>query len=75
MAAGIGRDFNGDTDTAVDASVTVTIAVVNVGEPGTLVLLSSQPRVDVPLAARLTDPDEVVGEVVWKWERSRHRNP
>ncbi len=70
-----GRDFNGDPDTAVDASVTVTIAVVNVGEPGTLTLLSSQPRIGVPLAARLTDPDGVVGEVVWKWERSRDGNP
>ena len=70
-----GRDFNGDPDTAVDASVTVTIVVVNVGEPGTLTLLSSQPRVGVPFAARLTDPDGVVGEVVWKWERSRDGNP
>ena len=68
------RDFNGDPDTAVDAEVTVTIAVVNVGEPGTLTLLSSQPRVGVPLAARLTDPDGVVGEVAWKWERSRDGN-
>ncbi len=65
------RDFNGDPDTAIDAAVTVTIVVVNVGEAGTLSLLSSQPRVGVPLAARLTDPDGVVGEVVWKWERSR----
>ena len=70
-----GRDFNGDPDTAVDASVTVTVAVVNVGEPGALALLSSQPRVGVPFAARLTDPDGVVGEVVWKWERSRDGNP
>ena len=69
------RDFNGDPDTAVDASVTVTITVINVGEPGTLALLSSQPRVGVPLAALLTDPDGVVGEVVWKWERSRDGNP
>ena len=65
------RDFNGDPDTAIDAAVTVTIVVVNVGEAGTLSLLSSQPRVGVPFAARLTDPDGVVGEVVWKWERSR----
>ena len=70
-----GRDFNGDPDTAVDAEVTVTIAVVNVGEPGTLTLLSSEPRVGVPFAARLTDPDGVVGEVAWQWERSRDGNP
>ena len=69
------RDLNGAPDMAVDAEVTVTIAVVNVGEPGTLTLLSSQPRVGVPFAARLTDPDRVVGEVVWKWERSRDGNP
>ena len=69
------RDFNGDPDTAVDASVTVTIAVVNVAEPGTLTLPSFPPRVGVPFAARLTDPDGVVGEVVWQWERSRDGNP
>ena len=69
------RDFNGDPDTAVDAEVTATVAVVNVGEPGTLTLLSSEPRVGVPFAARLTDPDGVMGEVVWKWERSRDGNP
>ena len=69
------RDFNGDPDTAIDAAVTVTIAVVNVAEPGALILLSSEPRVGVPFAARLTDPDGVVGEVVWKWERSRDGNP
>ena len=38
-------------------------------------MLSSQPRVGVPFAARLTDPDGVVGEVVWQWERSRDGNP
>ena len=69
------RDFNGDPDTAVDASVAVTIAVVNVSEPGALILLSSEPRVGVPFAARLTDPDGIVGEVVWQWERSRDGNP
>ncbi len=69
------RDFNGDPDTAVDASVTMTVAVINVDEAGMLTLLSSEPRVGVPLAARLTDPDGVVGEVVWKWERSRDGNP
>ena len=70
-----GRDFNGDPDTAVDAEVTVTIAVVNVAEPGKLVLTSSGPHVGIPFAARLTDPDGVVGEAVWKWERSLDRNP
>ena len=75
MSVRDGRDFNEDPDTAVDAEVTVTIAVVNVGEPGALALLSSEPRVGVPLATRLTDPDGVVGEVVWKWERSRDGNP
>ena len=68
------RDFNEDPDTAVDAEVTVTIAVVNVAEPGTLTLLSSSPRVGVPIVARLTDPDGLVGEVVWKWERSLNRD-
>ena len=70
-----GRDFNGNPDTAIDAFVTVTIAVVNLSEEGTLTLLSPQALVGVPLVARLTDPDGVVGDVVWKWERSLDSDP
>ena len=69
------RDFNEDPDTAVDAEVTVTINVENADEPGAVALSSHQPQVDVALTAMLTDPDGVVGEVVWKWERSRDGNP
>ena len=54
---------------------TVTIAVVNVAEPGTLTLPSSPPRVGVPFAARLTDPDGVVGEVVWQVGALARREP
>ena len=37
---------------------------------GTVALSSTQPRVDTPLTATLTDPDGVSGATTWAWHRS-----
>ena len=37
---------------------------------GTVALSSTQPRVDTPLTATLTDPDGVSGTTTWAWHRS-----
>ena len=37
---------------------------------GTVALSSTQPRVDTPLTATLTDPDGVSGAISWAWHRS-----
>ena len=55
---------------AADDTITVTITVNDVEEPGTVTLSSLQPLVEIPLRATLTDPDEVRGGVTWAWARS-----
>ena len=62
------------TDPSADSnSITVTVTVENVEEPGAVTLSSVQPRVDETLRADLTDPDEPAGLVTWSWERSTSR--
>ena len=55
-------------------TVTVTITVNNVDEPGTVTLSSLQPQVEFQLTATLDDPDDVRGSATWLWERSPNRN-
>ena len=52
------------------ATVTVTINVTDVEEPGTVTLTAGQPRVGRQLTARLTDPDGGVSGESWQWARS-----
>ena len=54
--------------------IIVTITVINVNEPGTVTLSSTQPSAETPLTATLDDPDNVSGSVTWSWERSLNRN-
>ena len=61
---------DGNTDTADDATITVTISIENVEEPGNIQLSSPQPQVDTELTATLTDPDVVETGVTWQWESS-----
>ncbi len=55
------------SDGALSASLAVSVRVTNVEEPGTVTLSSTQPRVDVPLRADLSDPDGGVTNVRWAW--------
>ncbi len=52
---------------SLSASVQVTVTVVNVEEPGTIALSTTQPRVGEPITAVLTDPDGGVTSVGWRW--------
>ena len=52
------------------ASITVTINVADVNEPGTVALSSTQPRVGTSLTASLTDPDSGVANRQWQWSIS-----
>ena len=59
------------TDTAgATGTISVTIDVNNLDEPGTVTLSSPQPLVAIPLTATLDDPDNVSGSETWSWERS-----
>ena len=51
-------------------SMSVTIAVTNVEEPGSVTLNSNaQPEVNTTLTASLTDPDGDVSGETWTWEQ------
>ena len=51
-------------------TVTLTIEVTDVEHEGTVTLSSTQPQVDSPFQASLSDPDGGVTATTWKWERS-----
>ena len=58
------------------ATVTVTINVTNVEEPGTVTLTAGQPRVGRRLTASLTDPDVIVSSsVTWQWASANSSTP
>ena len=59
------------TDTAgATGTISVTIDVNNLDEPGTVTLSSQQPLVAIPLTASLDDLDNVSGSETWSWARS-----
>ena len=70
-------DANGDnvyevtvvvTDSKANTAVRgVTVKVTNEEEEGTVTLSSLQPRVGVPITARLTDPDGSISGITWQW--------
>ena len=60
-------------DAANTVTKDVTVAVVNVDEPGRISLAPELPRPGTTLTATLTDPDGVTGRVAWTWERSEGR--
>ena len=61
----IATDPSGRSD-----SITVTITVNNVEEPGTVSLSWRQPQVGTEVEAVLTDPDGAVSGATWQWSRS-----
>ena len=52
------------------AVITVTIAVTNLDEPGTVTLSSEEPTVDAELTATIGDLDGGVTDVTWQWART-----
>ena len=69
-----GKDAQGDPSTAVDATITVTVAVGNVDEDGTVTVSTAQPRAGGVLRAALSDPDGRLRSMVWQWERSSDKS-
>ena len=64
------KNVDGDNDTAVDDTITVTITVENLDELGTVTVSPAQPYVGRTSTARLNDPDDAVANVAWRWEIS-----
>ena len=65
-----GKDANGEVDTTLDTTNTVTIDLENVEEPGTVTLSSAQPLTGTAFTASLTDPDGSVTSLTWRWASS-----
>ena len=67
-----GKNAEGNADASVDDTITVTVSVFNVDEPG-VVSLESQadpPKAGSELRATLLDRDGGVSGVTWAWQRS-----
>ena len=60
----------GRPDTERDTVIRIELAVTNEDEAGAVALSLSEPDVDVPITASLTDPDGGLDRVVWSWARS-----
>ena len=66
------KDATGNADTAIDATIDVTISVTDVDEPGTVIVSPGQPRVGEVLRARVSDPEGVTfGTDLWVWDKSQ----
>ena len=65
-----GVDADGNTDTTVDDTHTVTITVANVDENGSITFSSDPPTVGTALTAIVDDPDDGVTGETWEWEIS-----
>ena len=65
-----GLDPDRNTDTSADDTITITITVNNVEEPGKVTLTWTRPQVDTEITASLTDPDGDISDKTWQWEKS-----
>ena len=66
-----GKNAAGAEDSTADATLRVTINVINVDEAGMVELSSSTPQEKQALTATLRDLDGLVTDsITWKWERS-----
>ena len=68
------RNNERESDTSIDDSITVTINVNNLDEPGTVQLSSTEPESGAAVTASLTDVDGSVSDVSWQWLRRRGRS-
>ena len=57
-------------DGANQKSLSVTVTVADLDEPGTVTLASPQPQVGTALAATFDDPDRGRTGITWSWESS-----
>ena len=68
------KDANGNIDDSADDTITVTINVDDVEEPGKVSLSWTKPQVGAPITATLTDPDGGVSDTTWLWAISNSQN-
>ncbi len=59
------RDGKGGTDT-----ITATINIINMDEPGAVTLSTTSPQVGTELTVSLYDPDGNLSAEIWQWQRT-----
>ncbi len=59
------RDGKGGTTT-----ITVTINIINMDEPGAVTLSTASPQVGTELTVSLSDPDGNLSAEIWQWQRT-----
>lgn len=64
------KDENGQPDNTVDATISVTVTVTNVDEPGSLTMLTTRPFAGSVARVRLADEDGRTRAEVFEWSRS-----
>ena len=64
------KDSDGADDLVFDASISLTINVIDVDEDDTVELSVESPRLAHEISAELEDPDEPVSNLVWQWQRA-----
>ena len=64
-----GRAASHSPDTTVDATITVTVNLVNADEPGRIALSSTDPEEGAALTASVVDPDGGVSTIAWQWAK------
>ena len=65
-----GVDVDHNADSAVDDTITVTINLINVDEPGSVSFSITELSEGNEVTASLTDPDGAVTSVAWQWSKS-----
>ena len=64
------EDGNQEADPTVDDTVQITVNVLNVEEPGRLVLQPDSLEQGINATVSLTDPDGSLSNIGWQWSRS-----
>ena len=64
------EDGNPQTNHTVDDTVQITVNVLNVEEPGRLVLQPNSLEQGINATVSLTDPDGSLSNIGWQWSRS-----
>ena len=69
-----GKDDDGNPDSTVDASLGVTVTILDAEEEGIVTFSPQEPESGAPQAASLSDGDGNVSGLIWQWSRSLNRN-
>ncbi|MDE2823216.1 MAG: cadherin domain-containing protein, partial [Chloroflexota bacterium] len=72
---GQGGDGNNPTSVTMYGRLDVTVMVVDAEDPGEVTLSARQSQVDIPVIAKLSDPDGDETAVTWKWFRGSSTTP